>query len=96
MGDTLLLGDFNLVTVSSDRYLQNLDLTSKMLEQLLSFHKFHEPQGTHIHHFSYHHPSIAERKSRIDHIYSTYPMQGLQGFSKYVFFSDYYLIGTIF
>ena len=68
IGDTLLLGDFNSITVSSDRYSQNLDLTSKMLEKLLSFHKFHEPLGTHIHHFSYHHPSI-------DCIYSTYPMQ---------------------
>ncbi len=94
IGDTLLLGDFNSVTVSSDRHSQNLDSTSKMLEKVLSFHKFYEPQGTHIHHFSYHHPSIAERKSRIDCIYSTYPMQGLQGFSKHILFSDHYLIGT--
>ncbi len=44
------------------------------------------------HTFSYHHPSIPERKSRIDYIYTNIPNKSLCGYATRCCISDHYLI----
>ncbi len=66
-GQTYVLGDFNSVTDPTDRVSGKLDVTSSLLYDLLSSNELLEPPGGHT--FTYQHPSVANRKSRIDRIY---------------------------
>ncbi len=50
---TLLIGDFNSVTESSDRMSGNLDPTSTQLQSLLNSNNFMEPLGNHLNTFTY-------------------------------------------
>ncbi len=52
-----------------------------------------EPEGVQHQCFSYHHPSLANHKSRLDRIYINYTSPCLWGYSQYVSFSDHYLVG---
>ncbi len=69
MNNMLLLGDFNSVTSEMDHLSRSLDPTSADLHSLLDHWNLVEPCGTHLNTFSYHHPSVSERKSQIDRIY---------------------------
>ncbi len=60
-GDVILAGDFNSVINMGDRLSGNLDATSAQLQQCL--HDFSKPPGSHLHSFSYHHPSLSDHKS---------------------------------
>ncbi len=59
----ILLGDFNSVVETADRKSGQLDSTSKELASLLALWHLAEVSGSHQQAFSYHHPSIPERKS---------------------------------
>ncbi len=90
---TVLLGDFNSVIDRMDRVSGNLDQTSALLHDLLMANSFVEPNGTHHFSFTYHHPSLAMHKSRLDCIYINFSIISLSGYCQHVPFSDHYLVG---
>ncbi len=90
----VLLGDFNSITVDSNHLSGILDPTSAFLRSLLQLWNLREPQGSHLFSFSYHHPSLADRKSRLDWIYSNIDWQHQCCFSHHISCSDHYMIGT--
>ncbi len=77
--NTLLVGDFNSVTSSLDRISYCLDTTSHMLRDILTANGFHEPPGSHLNTFSYHHPSAVSRQSRIDKIFCNFNSSEFRG-----------------
>ncbi len=81
--------------MSQDHYSGNLDLTSIQLAALLAKHHLLEPDGSHLSCFSYHHPSLINRKSRLDRIYLNYDTACIRGYAHHATFSDYYLVGLI-
>ncbi len=89
----MVLGDFNSIIESQDHYSGNLDSTSVQLTELLAKHCLLEPDGPHLLCFSYHHPSLANRKSRLDRIYLNYDIVCIRGYAHHATFSDYYLVG---
>ncbi len=90
----ILLGDFNSVTNQYDRLSGSLDTTSACLDQLLWDHHFHEPAGSHLNTFTYHHPSISSRKSCIDRCYINFESPW-KGYAQYAPFSDHYMVGLL-
>ncbi len=76
--NSVFLGDFNSVTSKEDHKSGNLDATSVQLNELLLSNGFEEIVGSHRGMFSYHHPSISERKSQLDHIYVNFPHSSLR------------------
>ena len=88
----MVLGDFNSVTDVKDHLSRHLDSTSSQLRSLLFDHSLEEPRDSHTRTFTYHHPSISQRKSRLDYIYVNYPTPWLIGYIHYVTFSDHYLV----
>ena len=66
-GNTFLMGDFNSVMKPQDQLSQNLDQTSHLLASLLEQWGLEEVSSGPS--FMYQHPSVAGRKSRIDHLY---------------------------
>ena len=93
MVDTMLLGDFNSITQMCDQASRKLDHTSALLDRILHKHKLFEPQGSHIHTFTYHHPAVSACKSRLDRIYINYPIPRIRGYAHHVKFSGHYLVG---
>ncbi len=72
----------------------SLDFTSAQLNQILCNANLCEPRGSQHYTFTYHHPSIAKHKSRLDRIYFNYHNDNIYAFSRHVSFSDHYLVGT--
>ena len=66
-GQMILLGGFNSIIDSQDRKSGALDQTSEQLAKLLVAGGMIEPSGVRV--FTYQHPSVENRKSRIDCIY---------------------------
>ncbi len=66
-GDVVLVGDFKSVTNMNDNLSGKLDRTSAQLQQCLA--NFTEPPGSHLHCFSYHHPSLSDHKSCLNQFY---------------------------
>ena len=62
-----MLGDFNSVTATADRKSGVLDITSGQLAQLCDQYDLIELPGVHV--FTYQHPTVDMRKSRIERIY---------------------------
>ncbi len=89
----VLIGDFNSVTVKEDRKSQNLDATSVQLNDMLLGNGFEEINGPHRDMYTYHHPSIPDRKSRLDCIYVNFSHSTLLGYAAHISFSDHYLVG---
>ncbi len=89
----IVLGDFNLVEENSDRISGRLNSTSYYLFSLICSWNLVEPAGSQRFSFTYHHPSLSDRKSRIDHIYANCPLDKLKGYSQYISVSDHYLVG---
>ncbi len=89
---TILIGDFNSVTSSSDRLSGNLDFTLQQLNDLLNEFSLTEPLGSHQQVFTYQHPSITTHKSQLDHVYLNFDHEWM-GYSLPVSYSDHYLIG---
>ena len=89
----ILLRDFNSVIDTADRKSGQLDSTSRELASLLASWYFLEVPGSHQQVFSYYHPSIPERKSQIDCIYTNIQNKSLCGYAVPCSLSDYYLIG---
>ncbi len=89
---TVLIGDFNSVTSSSDRLSGNLDSTSQQLNNLLNGFNLIKPLGSHQQVFTYQHPSITTCKSWLDHVYMNFDHEWM-GYSLPVSYSDHYLIG---
>ena len=73
----MLFGDFNSVVHSSDCLSGNTDATLTLLNDLLLTHGLEEIDGPHRNIFTYHHPSLSVRKSRLDHIYVSFSHMGL-------------------
>ena len=90
----VILGDFNSVESPSDHASGNLDPTSSFLHSLITVWNLKELKGSHLKTFTYHHPSVSTRKSRIDHIYGNGSWMGHLGFSYHISVSDHYLVGT--
>ena len=88
----VILGDFNSVVNTSDRFSGVLDKTSAQLSFLFDQHSFIELQGSHHYSFTYHHPLVPQRKSRLDRIYFNFSTQKLRGSTRHVSFSDHYLV----
>ena len=88
-----LLGDFNSVENGCDRLSGRLDGTSVLLSELLADHRFLEPQGSHRDSYTYHHPSIPERKSQLDRIYMNFSGSTLRGYCAHIPCSNHYLVG---
>ena len=63
-GEMVILGDFNSITSTNDQASGNLDATSAQLQELLELWKVCELSGSHT--FTYQHPTVGSRKSRID------------------------------
>ena len=93
MVDTMLLSDFNSITQMCDQASRKLDPTSALLDRILYKHKLFEPQGSHLHTFTYHHLSVSAHKSRLDRIYINYPVPRMRRFAHHVKFSNHYLVG---
>ena len=89
----MLLGDFNSVTEKQDRLSQQMDRSSASPNSILEINALKEPLGSHLHSFTYHHPSILKRKSRLDRIYLNYYVESIRGYSSFVTFSDHFLVG---
>ncbi len=89
----VLLGDFNSVTAKEDHKSQNLDATSVQLSDMLMENGFEEINGSHRYMYTYHHPSISDRKSRLDCIYVNFSHSSLCGYAAHVSFSDHHLVG---
>ena len=89
----VLLGDFNSVTAKEDHKSQNLDATSVQLSNMLLGNGFEEINGSHRYMYTYHHPSISDRKSRLDHIYISFSHLTLHGYAAHISFSDHHLVG---
>ncbi len=77
----ILLGDFNSVEHITDHFSQRLDDTSSLLNSSLDLYHFSELMGSHRYLFTYHHPTVATCKSRLDRIYLNFSMPRCQGFS---------------
>ncbi len=92
-GNVMVLGDFNSIMDQKDCKSLKLDPTSLQLLSILRSHQVVEPEGVHYQCFTYHHPSIAECKSRLDRIYINYISLHLWGYSQHISFSDHYLVG---
>ncbi len=92
-GNVMVLGNFNCITDKQDWKLHKLDPTSPQLLSILRSHHLVEPEGGHRQCFTYHHPSIADHKSRLDRIYVNYLSTCLWGYSQHITFSDHYLVG---
>ena len=91
---TCLVGNFNSVVLSIDWMSGSLDFTSTQLHQILHNANLYEPWGSQHYTFTYHHPSIAKCKSRLDRIYLNYQNDNICAFSRHVSFSNHYLVGT--
>lgn len=89
----MVLGDFNSVMDQKDHKSFKLDPTSVQLSSILRTYQLVEPEGVHYQSYTYHHPSLADRKSRLDRIYVNYLSPHLWGYSQHVSFSDHYLVG---
>ncbi len=89
----MLLGDFNSVTTSSDHLSGKLDDTSHFIHTSLTQWNLQEPLGSHRYSFTYHHPAVPDRKSRLDRIYLNFEMNNTQGYSQHSSISDHYLVG---
>ena len=63
----MLLSDFNTVLGYCDRLSRKLDSISGLLGDLVTFASSSEPSG-HVQ-FTYQHPSVHQRQSRIDYIF---------------------------
>ena len=90
-----LLGDFNSVTSHQDCLSGRLDSTSMLFNFLLANHNLSEPDGSNTTCFTFHNPGDSLCQSRIDHIFSNFPLTPLHGYNFYVSFSDHYGI-TLF
>ena len=89
---TLILGDFNSVIDPCDRLSGNLDPTSDLLKNFLTDHNFWEPNDSHLSTFTYHHPSMPSRKSRLDRCYLNFD-SNWKGYVQFAPFSDHYIVG---
>ena len=85
----MLLGDFNSVTTSFDHLSGKLDDISHFLHTSLTQWK---PPGSHRYSFTYHHPAVPNRKSRLDRIYLNFEMNNTRGYSQHSSISDHYLV----
>ncbi len=97
MGDfvserTMLAGNFNSVTSSSDHLSGNLDGTSTLLKMELLILGFEEISGSHLGMFTYHHPSLSTHKSQLDRIYVNFPHVVLHRYSVVNPYSDHYAV----
>ncbi len=92
MSSTLLLRDFNSITNSCDCLSNNLDSTSNQLSTILKQWHFKEPPGSHLSSFTYHHPTLAARKSHIDLCYINFD-SAWRGYSVFTPFTDHYCVG---
>ncbi len=92
--NTILLGDFNSVVHSSDHLSGNTDATSTLLQDIIISKGLEEIEGPHRNIFTYHHPSVASRKSRLNQIYVSFGHQSLRGYSTHFPGSDHYLVGV--
>ncbi len=90
----ILLGDFNSVVSQKDHFSDHLDSTSVLLKSLLDLWNLVELKGSHLFTFTYHHPSLADRKSRLNCIYSNIGWEGQLGFLQHVPCLDHYMVGT--
>ena len=88
--DMILVGDFNSVTNTNDRLSGKLDRTSAQLQQCLT--NFSEPPGSYLCSFSYHHPSLSDRKSHLDHFHINFDHSWV-GYTLPFPFSNHYLVG---
>ena len=88
----MLLGDFNSVTTSSDHLSSKLDDTSHFLHTSLTQWNLHEPPGSHRYSFTYHHPAVPDRKSKLDRISLNFEMNNTRGYSKHSSILDHYLV----
>ncbi len=66
----VLLGDFNSTTQCMDRASSKMDPTSSFLSSLLPLWNLSKLQGSYLYSFSYHHPLLHNRKSRLDQIHA--------------------------
>ena len=89
----MVLGDFNSIMDQKDGKSLKLDSTSPQLLSILKSHYLVELEGVQHQCFTYHHPSLADCKSRLDRIYVNYVSPCLWGYSQHVSFSDHYLVG---
>ena len=89
----VLLGDFNSTTQCMDRASGKMDPTSSFLLSLLPLWNLSKLQGSHLYSFSYHHPLLHNRKSRLDRNYANIGWENQHGFSHSVSCSDHYLVG---
>ncbi len=89
---TLLIGDFNSVTVSGDRMSGNLDPTSSQLQSFLGSNNFTEPLGNCLNTFTYHHLTISICKSCINRAYTNFPNRWI-GYTQPCSYSDHYYLG---
>ena len=90
---SIVLGDFNLVEENFDHLSGRLDSTSCYLSSLIHSQNLVEPAGSQRFSFTYHHPSLSDRKSRINCIYVNCSLDKLKGYSQYMSVSDHYLVG---
>ena len=91
-GNTILIGDFNSIVDSTDCLSNNRDATSADLGLLLEIFDFYEPPGSHHSTFTYHHPSIALRKSQIDRVYINFSSKWI-GYATPAPYLDHYMVG---
>ncbi len=92
-GNVMLLGDFNSIVDECDRLSCKIDPTSHILGSILSSSHLVKLCGSHLKTFTYHHPSIASRKSHLDRIYINYDMPRLCSYTQHCSISDHYLVG---
>ena len=87
----VLCGDFNSVMSSSDRISRRLDEMSSLLNKLVRTHNLCEPQG--FLQFTYQHPSLPDRQSRIDYFLVSKHLASMWlGSTHYCAFSDHQAI----
>ncbi len=79
------------MTSTQDCLSGQLDGTSIQLLSLLSRHNLIEPGGLHHSYFTYHHPSLGNRKSQLDRVYVNFSHHRV-GFAQHVSYSDHYLV----
>ena len=89
-----LLGDFNSVTDASDHHSGRCNSTTNLLSLLLTKKGLVEPKGGHLFSYTYQHPSLSMRKSRIDRIYITDHFSVLLRYTQSFSFTDHYGVGV--
>lgn len=84
----VLYGNFNSVLQENDRASQQIDGTTDVLNCIIQDTNLSEPSG--FSQFTYQHPSVKERKSRIDLFLVSHCLQGLWfGATHFCAYSDY-------